>query len=42
VLIHALLGLDGVFAVVHLDKGMAFVLVDDAGLDLAELAEDLS
>ncbi len=32
----------GVLAEVHLDEGMSLVLVDDAGLDLAKPAEDLS
>ena len=32
----------GVLAEEHLDKGMALVLVDDAGLDLAETVEDFA
>jgi hypothetical protein len=41
-LLHGCLCPLGVLAVVHLDKGMALVLVDDAGLDLAKTVEDLA
>ncbi len=39
---HANLCPLGVLAEVHLDEGVSLVLVDDAGLDLAKAAEDLS
>ena len=38
----AFLGIYGVFASEHLDKGMALVPVHDACLDGAEAAEDIS
>jgi hypothetical protein len=40
--LHGGLGPLGVLAEEHLDKGMALVLVDDAGLDLAETVEDFA
>jgi len=42
VVLHGLLGSDGILAPEHLDEGVALVLVHDAGLNLAVPAEDLS
>jgi hypothetical protein len=42
VVLHGFLGADSVLAPVHLDEGMTLVFVDDARLNLAIPAEDLS
>ena len=41
-MLHPFFGNDGFVASDHLDKGMALVDVDDAGLHPAKLNEDLS
>jgi hypothetical protein len=40
--LHGLFGGYGILPGDHLDKSMALVSVDDAGLDLAVLAEDVA
>jgi len=40
IVFHSLFGFDSILPRVHLDKGMPLLLVHDAGLNLAELAED--
>lgn len=42
IVLHGFLGADRVLAPVHLDEGVALVLVDDAGLHLPVPAEDLA
>lgn len=40
VVLHVVLGILGVLASQHLDKGMSLILVDDASLDGTVAAED--